>query len=44
MNRVHNITEILVSKHRNGPVGKVKLFFDNNTTTFTNLAGEDLPE
>jgi len=44
MERVQNVTEILISKHRNGPVGKVKLFFDNATTTFNNLASEDLPE
>ena len=40
MEEVQNITEILISKHRNGPIGKVKLRFDNGTTTFTNLAVE----
>jgi replicative DNA helicase len=29
-----NIAEILIEKHRNGPVGKVDLYFDEKTTTF----------
>jgi len=29
-----NITEVLIEKHRNGPVGVVKLFFDMKTTSF----------
>ncbi len=32
-----NIAEILIEKHRNGPVGKVDLYFDEKTTTFLNL-------
>lgn len=32
-----NIIEILVEKHRNGPVGKVDLYFDEAKTTFVNL-------
>lgn len=32
-----NIAEILIEKHRNGPVGKVKLYFDEKTTTFTSV-------
>lgn len=32
-----NITEIQVAKHRNGPVGKVELFFDEARVTFKNL-------
>lgn len=32
-----NIIEILVEKHRNGPVGKVSLYFDEAKTTFQNL-------
>lgn len=31
------IAEILISKHRNGPIGKVELFFDSSKTTFKNL-------
>lgn len=31
------IADILISKHRNGPIGKVELYFDGRTTTFKNL-------
>ncbi len=32
-----NIVEILIEKHRNGPVGKVELYFDEKTTTFVSI-------
>jgi replicative DNA helicase len=32
-----NITEVLIEKHRNGPVGVVKLMFDMKTTSFLSL-------
>lgn len=32
-----NIAEILIEKHRNGPVGKVSLYFDDKTTTFMSI-------
>lgn len=32
-----HIAEIHIAKHRNGPVGTVKLFFDETRTTFRNL-------
>ncbi len=32
-----HITEIHVAKHRNGPVGKVELFFDEARVTYRNL-------
>lgn len=32
-----NIAEILVEKHRNGPVGKVELYFDEKHVRFLNL-------
>jgi len=32
-----NIAEILIEKHRNGPVGKVDLFFDEKSTTFMTM-------
>lgn len=31
------IADIIISKHRNGPVGRVELYFDERTTTFKNL-------
>ena len=37
-----NIAEILVEKHRNGPVGKVELFFNDKQTTFQSLEKSDL--
>jgi len=32
-----NIVDIIVAKHRNGPVGKVSLYFEDNATTFRSL-------
>ncbi|HYD93586.1 MAG TPA: replicative DNA helicase [Candidatus Paceibacterota bacterium] len=32
-----NIAEILVEKHRNGPTGRVELFFDDKRTSFMSL-------
>ncbi len=32
-----NIADIMIAKHRNGPVGKVELYFDEQTATFKNL-------
>lgn len=32
-----NIAEIMVEKHRNGPVGKVELYFDEKKTSFLSI-------
>lgn len=32
-----NIVEVHIAKHRNGPVGKISLYFNENTTTFKSL-------
>ena len=32
-----NIADICIAKHRNGPVGKVELFFDESRVSFRNL-------
>jgi replicative DNA helicase len=32
-----NIAEILIEKHRNGPTGKVELYFDSEKSTFLSL-------
>ena len=32
-----NIADLIVAKHRNGPVGKVELYFDERIVTFRNL-------
>lgn len=39
-----NITEILIEKHRNGPTGKIELYFDEKTTTFQTLEKSNLSE
>ncbi len=31
------VAEILIEKHRNGPVGRVELYFDEKTTTFMSI-------
>ncbi len=31
------IAEILIEKHRNGPTGKVELFFDEKRTSFQSV-------
>jgi replicative DNA helicase len=36
MDKVSNLTEVIIAKQRNGAVGSVKLHFDSNTTKFTN--------
>lgn len=40
MDNVRNTTEVIVSKHRNGPIGTVKLHFDSQYTRFTNFYNE----
>ena len=32
-----NIAEIIVAKHRNGPIGSVKLYFNPNVVSFSDL-------
>jgi len=36
-----NIAEILIEKHRNGPIGKVELYFDEQRATFLDLEKSD---
>lgn len=38
MNRAMNVAEVIIAKHRNGPIGTVRLRFDGNLTQFDNLA------
>jgi replicative DNA helicase len=33
-----NIADIIIAKHRNGPVGKIELYFDESRASFRNLA------
>lgn len=37
MEEARSITDIIIGKQRNGPVGGIKLRFDSNTTMFQNL-------
>jgi replicative DNA helicase len=39
-----NIAEILIEKHRNGPTGKVDLYFDGKSTTFMTLEKSSLSD
>jgi replicative DNA helicase len=32
-----NIVDVMIAKHRNGPVGKIQLYFQENATTFKSL-------
>ena len=32
-----NVADIVIAKHRNGPVGQVKLYFNENYASFRNL-------
>lgn len=36
-----NIAEIIIAKHRNGPVGKVDLYFDDQRVCFRNLEKQE---
>jgi len=40
MDKVMNVTELIIAKQRNGPIGSVKLYFDSKTTSFTNFTEE----
>ncbi len=39
-----NLAEIWIEKHRNGPTGKVELYFDGKTTTFLDLEKSNIGE
>jgi replicative DNA helicase len=39
-----NIAEIIIAKHRNGPVGQVELYFDESRVSFRNLEKEEYQE
>ena len=38
MAKIHNVAEVLVSKQRHGPIGKVNLHFEGATTKFSTLS------
>ncbi|ADE30072.1 replicative DNA helicase [Rickettsia prowazekii] len=37
LNKVYNIADIIIAKHRNGPVGNVSLYYDSQFSKFGNL-------
>ncbi|PCI19722.1 replicative DNA helicase [Candidatus Wolfebacteria bacterium] len=39
-----NIAEIMIEKHRNGPTGKVDLYFDEKTISFMSLEKSDIQQ
>lgn len=39
-----NIAEIIIAKHRNGPIGEIKLFFNQNKVSFESLAKQQYEE
>jgi replicative DNA helicase len=39
-----NIADIIIAKHRNGPVGKAELYFDDRRVCFRNLEKEEYRE
>ena len=39
-----NIVEVIVAKHRNGPLGKASLYFEEQSTTFKSLERVHSPE
>lgn len=39
-----NITDIIIAKHRNGPVGKIELYFDDQRVCFRSLEKEEHQE
>jgi replicative DNA helicase len=45
MDKVHNLAEVIVAKQRHGPIGKVTLRFEGETTRFSNYVADDhLPD
>lgn len=36
INKSHNIAEIIITKHRKGPTGNVKLYYDDKSSKFNN--------
>lgn len=37
MDKVKRVSELIVSKHRNGPIDNIKLYFDSHLTQFANF-------
>ncbi|MFA6920747.1 MAG: DnaB-like helicase C-terminal domain-containing protein, partial [Gallionella sp.] len=45
MNQVHGLADVIIAKHRNGPIGNVELSFRSEHTKFSDYVKPDhLPE
>jgi replicative DNA helicase len=45
MEKVHKLAEVIIGKQRHGPIGKVTLQFEGETTRFSNYVSDDrLPD
>ena len=45
MERIHQLAEVIIGKHRHGPTGSVKLHFEGSVTRFSDLVRDDhLPD
>ena len=45
MERVHQLAEVIIGKHRHGPTGNIKLHFEGRVTRFSDLARQNhLPD
>jgi len=41
MDLIRNEAEVIIGKQRHGPIGTVKLHYDENITKFSNLARDN---
>ena len=41
MDRIRNVAEVIIGKQRHGPIGTVKLHFNEDLTKFSNLARDN---
>jgi replicative DNA helicase len=39
MEKLRNMSELIIAKHRNGPIGTINLYFDGETSKFTDYDG-----
>ena len=37
LEQIKNVTEVIVAKHRNGPIGNVRIYYDSHYSKFSNL-------
>ena len=42
MDKIRNKAELIIAKHRNGPIGNVMLYFDAESSKFKDYAGKEL--